>query len=43
MQKPFSVGNVAAEIYKDDEWSNFGPKVGIDYQIDEDKLALCHD
>ncbi len=41
MQKPFSVGNVAAEIYKDDEWSNFGPKVGIDYQIDEDKLLYA--
>ena len=41
MQKPFSVGNQAAEIYKDDEWSNFGPKVGIDYQIDEDKLLYA--
>ena len=41
MQKPFSVGNVAAEIYKDDEWSNFGPKVGIDYQIDEDKMLYA--
>ena len=41
MQKPFSVGNEAAEIYKDDEWSNFGPKVGIDYQIDEDKLLYA--
>ena len=41
MQKPFSVGNVAAEIHKDDEWSNFGPKVGIDYQIDEDKLLYA--
>ncbi len=41
MQKPFSVPNNAAEIYKDDEWSNFGPKVGIDYQIDEDKMIYA--
>ena len=41
LQRPFSVGNVAAAITKDDEWSNFGPKVGIDYQIDEDKLVYA--
>ncbi|MEC9458874.1 MAG: TonB-dependent receptor [Pseudomonadota bacterium] len=41
MQKPFSVANNATEIYKDDDWSNFGPKVGIDYQIDEDKMLYA--
>ena len=41
ISKTFLSWNVAAEINKDDEWSNFGPKVGIDYQIDEDKLLYA--
>ena len=38
MQAPFGV-TPGAKIYSDDEWSNFGPKVGLDYQINDDAMV----
>ena len=38
MQAPFGV-TPGAKIYTDDEWSNFGPKVGLDYQINDDAMV----
>jgi len=37
-QNPFGVA-IRAPIYADDEWSNFGPKVGLDYQINDDSMV----
>ena len=41
MQRAFGVGDAQAPMYLDDEWSNFGPKVGVDYQLDDGKMIYA--
>ena len=38
MQAPFGI-QPGAKIYADGDWSNFGPKVGLDYQINDDAMV----
>ena len=41
MQRAFGVGDAQAPMYLDDEWSNFGPKVGVDYQLGDGKMIYA--
>jgi iron complex outermembrane receptor protein len=41
MQRAFGVGDAQAPMYLDDEWSNFGPKVGVDYKLGDGKMIYA--